>query len=116
MATVRLVAPILPVRDLTASLQHYKRLGFATWKYLDVGYGFAERDGVELHLGVSQDFLPPGRGHSVCPFVDDADALAEEWRAAGAEVHMPEDTEWGQHEGAHVDPDGNVLRFGSPII
>ena len=47
---------------------------------------------------------------------DDADALAEEWRAAGTEVHMPEDTEWGQHEGAHVDADGNVLRFGSPII
>jgi uncharacterized glyoxalase superfamily protein PhnB len=28
---------------------------------------------------------------------------------------MPEDTEWGQHEGAVGDPDGNVLRFGSPI-
>ena len=28
---------------------------------------------------------------------------------------MPEDTEWGQHEGAVVDLDGNVLRFGSPI-
>ncbi len=28
---------------------------------------------------------------------------------------MPEDTDWGQHEGAVVDPDGNVLRFGSPI-
>jgi len=30
-------------------------------------------------------------------------------------VNLPEDTEWGQHEGAHVDPDGNVIRFGSPI-
>jgi uncharacterized glyoxalase superfamily protein PhnB len=28
---------------------------------------------------------------------------------------MPEDTEWGQHEGAVVDPDGNVLRLGSPL-
>jgi hypothetical protein len=28
---------------------------------------------------------------------------------------MPEDTEWGQREGALADPDGNVLRFGSPI-
>jgi len=25
------------------------------------------------------------------------------------------DTEWGQREGAHVDPDGNVIRFGSPL-
>jgi uncharacterized glyoxalase superfamily protein PhnB len=47
--------------------------------------------------------------------VDDADALAEEWRRAGAEVHGPEDTPWGQHEGAMVDPDGNVIRFGAPI-
>jgi hypothetical protein len=28
---------------------------------------------------------------------------------------MPEDTEWGMHEGAVVDPDGNVIRLGSPI-
>ena len=91
-------------------------LDFETRKYLDVGYGFAERDLVEIHLGVSQDVLPSGRGHSVYRFVDGADALAEEWRAAGAEVDMPEDTEWGNHEGAHVDPDGNVLRFGSPMI
>ena len=48
-------------------------------------------------------------------WVDDADELARAWLAAGAEVHMPEDTDWGQHEGAHVDPDGNVIRFGSPV-
>ena len=48
-------------------------------------------------------------------FVDDADALAAQWSLAGAEVHPPQDTEWGKHEGALVDPDGNVIRFGSPI-
>jgi hypothetical protein len=31
------------------------------------------------------------------------------------EVHMPEDAEGGQYEGAFVDPDGNGLRFGSPV-
>jgi hypothetical protein len=46
--------------------------------------------------------------------VRDADAGAAEWRAAGAEVHGPEDTEWGQHEGTLVDPDDDVIRFGSP--
>ena len=72
MATVRRVAPILPVRDLNASLDHYERLGFSTRKYLDAGYGFAERDGVEIHLGVSKEFPPSGRGHSIYLFVDDA--------------------------------------------
>ena len=69
IATVRRVAPILPVRDLKASLDHYRRLGFATRKYLDVGYGFAEHDGIEIHLGVSQDFLSSGRGNSLYLFV-----------------------------------------------
>ena len=44
-----------------------------------------------------------------------ADVVAAEWRSAGVALHRPEDTEWGQHEGAVVDPDGNVIRFGSPI-
>jgi uncharacterized glyoxalase superfamily protein PhnB len=48
-------------------------------------------------------------------FVEDADALAAEWRSAGADVHQPEDTGWKQHEGSIADPDGNVIRFGSPI-
>ena len=77
------------------------------------GYGFATRDGIELHLGVAPD--GDNRTSSAYLFVDDADELAAAWRAAGIEVHTPEDTEWGQHEGAVVDRDGNVIRFGSPI-
>ena len=47
--------------------------------------------------------------------MNDADLLAEEWRSAGIEVHGPHDTAWGRHEAAAVDPDGNVIRFGSPM-
>jgi uncharacterized glyoxalase superfamily protein PhnB len=88
-------------------------LGFSVRPYSGGGYGFAVRDGVELHLGVA----PAGdnRTSSAYLFVDDADELAAAWRAAGIEVHSPQDTEWGQHEGAVVDRDGNVIRFGSPI-
>jgi catechol 2,3-dioxygenase-like lactoylglutathione lyase family enzyme len=112
MATLRRIAPIFSVRNLGVALEFYQRLGFAvrTW---DEGYGFATRDGLELHLGV----VPAGDQHagSAYLFVDDSEALAAEWRRAGVEVHAPQDTEWNQHEGAVVDPDGNVLRFGSPV-
>ena len=27
----------------------------------------------------------------------------------------PKDTDWGMHRGAHVEPDGNIIRFGSPV-
>ena len=115
MAVVKRAAPIFPVRDLAASLNHYRRLGFTVREYQGGGYGFANRDGVELHLGAVPDSDSERASHSAYLWVDDSDALAREWLAVGAEVHMPEDTEWGQHEGAVVDPDGNVLRFGSPI-
>ncbi|HZQ76951.1 MAG TPA: VOC family protein [Acidimicrobiia bacterium] len=113
MGSFKRIAPIFAVQDLDAALAHYQRLGFATRAYEGGGYGFAERDGIEIHLGVVA--AGDHRTNGAYLFVDDADDVAEKWRSAGAEVHGPEDTEWGQHEGAMVDPDGNVIRFGSPL-
>jgi hypothetical protein len=108
------VAPIFPVRNLDVALAHYARLGFTTRAYDGGGSGFAVADDVEIHLGVVTDSDEHGHA-SAYLFVDDADAVAASWKDAGIEVHWPEDTEWGQHEGAVLDPDGNVIRFGSPI-
>ena len=108
------ISPIFPVRDLTVSLGHYGRLGFATREYREGGYGFATLDDIEIHLGV----VPPDKEMtpaSAYLFVKDAVGLAEIWASAGADVRTPEDTEWGQHEGVVIDPDGNIIRFGSPI-
>jgi len=113
VGTVNRIAPIFAVRDLEKAMAHYERLGFTTRAYEGGGYGFARRDGIEIHLGVVP--VQGQRTSGAYLFVDDADELAQEWRSAGIEVHSPEDTEWGQHEGAVVDPDGNVIRFGSPI-
>jgi hypothetical protein len=109
------IAPIFPVRDLSVSLRHYQRLGFSTRAYDKGGYGFAALDGAEIHLGV----VVPG-GAATAPasaylFVEDADELAQAWASAGADVGVPEDTEWGQREGVVIDPDGNIIRFGSPM-
>jgi hypothetical protein len=115
MATIKRAAPIFPVRDLSTSLAHYQRLGFDIRESEGGGYGYVTRDSVEIHLGVVALGHPASSKHSAYLWVDDADVLAQEWRAARADIHMPEDTEWGQHEGALVDLDGNVLRFGSPM-
>jgi uncharacterized glyoxalase superfamily protein PhnB len=45
----------------------------------------------------------------------DADRVAEEWRQAGIDVVGPRDEDYGKREGLVSDPDGNVIRFGSPI-
>ena len=49
--------------------------------------------------------------HSAYLWVDDSDALAQEWLAVGVEVHMPEDTDWDQHERAKAAPE----RQRSPV-
>jgi hypothetical protein len=50
-------------------------------------------------------------------YVGDADALAEEWSrpGIGGTTHPVVDTPYGLREGVHVDPDNNIIRFGSPM-
>ena len=81
----RLAAPILRVRDVDAALAFYARMGFEVRRYGPAPYGFASRDGVELHLGQVPD-RDRSKG-SAYVFVDDSNAVAAEWRAAGGEVH-----------------------------
>src|ERR1700728_429236 len=113
MGTLKRIAPIFPVQDLDLAMAHYQRLGFATRVYEGGGYGFATRDDVEIHLGTSP--AAGARIGSAYLFGADADELAAGCRSAAVELHPPVGTEWGQHEGAIVDPDGNVIRFGSPM-
>jgi predicted enzyme related to lactoylglutathione lyase len=108
------VAPIFPVSDLAAALAYYRELGFGARQRPGGGYGFVTFKGAEIHLGQEPDLdRRPDRRAAAYLIVDDADALAQTWRAAGGDVRLPQDTEWGQHEGVLIDPDGNVIRFGS---
>ena len=117
--TVRRIAPVFVTTDLARALAHYQRLGFTVEAYDGADYyGYASRDGVELHLA-KVDRIDPGATTS-CAYlwVDDAEALHEEWSAAGVDgrLHPPSRTDYGLDEGAHVDPDGNLIRFGSPAL
>ena len=110
------VAPIFPVSDLVAALAYYRGLGFEVRHWHSGAYGFVVFGGAEIHLGVEPDLeTRVDRRASAYLFVEDAATLADTWLAAGGDVRLPQDTEWGQHEGVLVDPDGNVIRFGSPM-
>jgi DNA-binding MarR family transcriptional regulator/catechol 2,3-dioxygenase-like lactoylglutathione lyase family enzyme len=108
----RQFSPIFPVSDLAAALDHYAALGFTTQAY-DAHYGFADRDGTSLHLAAH-----PGHQHPAAAYlyVRDADALYTEWSrpGIGGETRPAGPTEYGLREGSHTDPDGNLIRFGSP--
>jgi len=110
------IAPIFHVADLTEGLEHYRTLGFAVSPYQDgYGYGFAERNGVGLHLTTNDG--QPHAGGAAYLEVDDAGAVYELWSVPGitGATSAPIDTDWGMYEGAHTDPDGNLIRFGSPM-
>lgn len=109
-------SPIFPVRDLHRALAHYQSLGFVTTVGGDE-YGFADRDGIGLHLTVEPDHEPGIGDGATYLFVEDADALYAEWSRPGlGGVTRPvRNTDYKLREGAHIDPDGNLIRFGSPV-
>lgn len=106
---------MLPVTDVDRSIEHYRALGFEVAKLTDE-YAMAQRGDVALHLSLMPE-LDPLKGAGCCYLhVDDADGLAQEWAEAGVgHTVAPVDTDYGLREGAHVDPDNNLLRFGADV-
>ena len=103
--------PCFRVLDVERAVSHYQRLGFET-EYHDDTYAFAHRDHLTIHLAHDDDST-----HHVAMLyihVDDAEALAAEWRAADGRDRSSR-LRVRKHEGTHTDPDGNLIRFGSPI-
>lgn len=112
------VAPVFAVRSLELAMDHYGALGFDVQAY-DGGarYAFASRDGIELHLAEEPTLKPRRNTSAVYLYVDDAQALFAEWKdvASVGRLVAPTPTEYGLLEGACLDRDANLIRFGSPL-
>jgi catechol 2,3-dioxygenase-like lactoylglutathione lyase family enzyme len=114
--TFKAVIPVMPVRDLDAALDRYRRLGFTVEAYTGgERYGFVERGGASMHLTERPEHDPARTASTVYLYVSDADALHAEWAGAGVEGRLgqPRDTPWGLREFPYVDPDGTLHRVGS---
>ncbi len=104
--------PVFTVADVARSVDHYTRLGFAASRHDETSAVARRAEDLTIHL-VRSETASGGPGGSIYLDVDDPDQVAEEWRKAGLEVVGPADAD-GRREGSHADPDGNLLRFGSP--
>jgi catechol 2,3-dioxygenase-like lactoylglutathione lyase family enzyme len=117
--------PILPSRNLRETLAFYERLGFENrgappeqWDYLIIGRG-----GIHLHFFGMPEIDPLTTIAGCFVYVDDADALYEEWHEVGIEADpetgsrlvAPVDTDYRMREFAVVDGSGNLIRVGSPL-
>lgn len=123
------VAPVFSTSNLTRWLKHYEALGFQVRRYVDTNedgkggsesdgiYGYANRDGIQLHVAVNPDHDPAATAGCAYLYVNDADALHAIWSLVPDSKRSvaPTNTDYGLREGAHIDPDGNLLRYGSRI-
>ncbi|MBC8144290.1 MAG: VOC family protein [bacterium] len=118
-ATILAVHPVIPVRDVKASMDFYAKLGFEV-SFVDTSsptlmYVGIERDGVEIHLQWQADdhFRGEGNGNSYRFFVDNVDALYHKFAAQSvlSDRGKLRDTPWLTREFALFDLDGNVLTF-----
>lgn len=119
-STASEAVPILPVRDVAAAMERYRSLGFTADAYGDGGdlfYGFLTYGAAHFHLAKVDKLDPATSMVSAYLYVADAAATHQRWSAAGVDgrFHAPQATEYGLMEGAYVDPDGNLIRYGSPI-
>src|SRR6204780_675339 len=116
------VAPGTPTTDMARTVEHYQRLGFTFSAPGSAGppgeasFAIGERDGVSLHFALKPDHDPSRTATWVYISVEDADELSAELDASGAsQGRTPRDTDYKMRELAHIDPDGNMLLFGSPL-
>jgi catechol 2,3-dioxygenase-like lactoylglutathione lyase family enzyme len=107
----RLAIPVLPATDLDRTAAFYAPAGFVeTERY--PGYLLLHNAGVELH------FSQPGSSAPGECFihVGDARALWKQLRDRHVDGVGPiADQDYGLREFVLTDPDGNRIRFGSPV-
>lgn len=111
----RSVAPIMPTTDIARTLEYYRALGFSVEIHGD--FVMTRRDDIELFLSLKPDHDPKRTASCVYVRVDDANALHAHWLANNiSTLHPLRDTDYKMREFAAIDPDGNMMLFGSPSV
>ena len=111
----RHAVPILRSENVRKSIEYYTEvLGFENkWEWDDPPtFGGVSKNSVEIF------FCEKGQGQPgtwISIMVDKVDELYESIKAKGGKIKcMPESMEWGIREMLVEDPDGHMIRFGSP--
>ena len=111
------VIPTLPARDIDETATYWGRLGFEeVARYPgEQTYLIVRRDVVELHF---YEFpVDPRHNLAGCYLrIGDAAELHAEWASTGTEILQDlTETDYGLREFAISDPNGNLIKVGSPL-
>ncbi len=106
--------PMLPVRNMPASVEFYRKLGFEVESRND-GWGWAMLRFDECRLMVDQSINPhpgTGRPHVLYLYPDDIAEYDQQLRHNGLAIPDVDTTFYGMTEIRIEDPDGNRLWIG----
>lgn len=113
------VIPTLRIEDIEISKRFYEQgLGFSVdwiWREKERSPAFAQisYDGTRIYLTERQEGVA---GALVLLYVDDVDSWHMKLLANNIAVDtLPHDESWGNREMQLKDPDGNCLRFCTPL-
>ena len=120
---LRAICPVVPVRDVAAAADFYRRhLDFAV-AFLadDRSYAVVARDGQAIHLTDASESEEALRAtaNNISFYIEVAE-LDLLWQRVEAsrpdtKVRAPEDKPWGTREFHILDLDGCLLRFGCDL-
>jgi len=126
-AALGTISPFFIVRDVSDTIAHYRRLGFEL-RFAEPRdapfFAIVGRGGAQIFLKALGEEVPPvpnaGRHRFTAwdgfVYVDEPDALAEEYEADGIAFHVPiRNRDDGLRGFEIADPDGYVLFFGRPL-
>ena len=113
--SIRSSEPIFPVADVVATVRYYRDvLGFSEeWVWGEPpDFACVARDEVELFLSLTTQRVASGSWLSI--FVQDVDALYEDYKTRGAIIRQPPtEYPWGMREMNVEDLDGHRFRLGT---
>jgi predicted lactoylglutathione lyase len=115
--------PVLPSRDLTATAAFYGALGFAVVGHWPDEYLVLQHPrGIELHLWSHPDQVPEANDVSCyirCDTLAEVEEVHADWSSivtstTGIPRLTPVSTTGPMLETCLIDPDGNLVRVGTP--
>lgn len=123
------IGPVLGVRDVKKAVDYYTHvLGFECPGGIFEGavpeeggvYAVVRRRDIEIHLQIRRRdvFAAEREGieSDTYLFVDDVEALCQEFEARGALIlRRPQDEPYGLRDFVIEDPEGHRLVFGTPL-
>lgn len=108
----RSVMPILPTTDLARTETFYRRLGFSISRHSDE-FIMTARDAIEIAFSLNPQHDPKTTAGCIYVRVTDSDALHELWNGIEG-VGRPKDQAYKMRDLPVIDPDNNLILFGSP--